>query len=324
MTIIPYKPYSERTPDKQYQDVLRFIKTSPETYLAKNRYQTIGRWTNPETPKMVFKFENGFPICTSRKIAFWKKPITEILLFINGVHTLEEMVDAGCDWWEQWVNREHSAKTGLPIFELGEGSYGPILHGLPYYGWQSPETPNPDTDPIPDSLCPRKFNQVEHLVQSLKDGPDLNGHVISTWFPPLDMQHSKLKRQVAVAPCHGTIIDCTVINKEKLILTMVQRSADTPVGVVSNIIQYAALTIMLAHVCGYEPYKFICDLLDAQIYENQMEKVEEFLERKPFPFPTLQLTEEGQKITNIFDFKADHFVLSDYESHPAMEFAVTK
>lgn len=314
MTTIRYKPYNMRVPDTQYQDVLRFIRTSPETYLAKHPHQTIGRWTNPITQKMYFKFENGFPICTGRKIAFWKKPITEIILFMNGVRTLQEMKDAGCDWWEQWVNPEHAAKLGLEPGDLGAGSYGPNLHDLPNYkfDWDEGDKVN------------KPFNQIEHLVQSLKDGPDLNTHTINTWFPPLDMQHSKLKRQVAVTPCHGTIIHATVVNRKKLILTMVQRSGDTPVGVVSNTIQYAALTIILAHVCGYEPYMFVHDLLDAQIYENQVEKVDEFLDRKPYNFPTLNLTAEGQKVTSIFDFKADHFVLSDYVSHPAMEFAVTK
>jgi thymidylate synthase len=244
---------------------------------------------------------------------------------MNGIHTLPEMIAAGCNWWEQWVNPEHAAKLGLEPGDLGAGSYGPVLHDLPNYKLEDRSTKNLDgTMNFRFEMINHPFNQIEHLVQSLKDGPDLNSHTISTWFPPLDMQHSKLKRQVAVAPCHGTTIHCTVINKKKLILTMVQRSADTPVGVVSNTIQYAALTIMLAHVCGYEPYMFVHDLLDAQIYEDQVEKVDEFLERKPYNFPTLNLTTEGQKITNIFDFKADHFVLSDYISHPEMEFAVTK
>lgn len=317
MTIIPYKPYSERTLDLQYQNVLYWILTSPETYLAKNPYQTTGRLTNPVTQKMTFKFENGFPICTGRKIAFWKKPITELILFINGVRTLPEMIEAGCSWWEQWVNPEHAAKLGLAPGDLGTGSYGPNLHDLPNFGWEFQIYNS-------SRFVNHPFNQIEHLVQSLKDGPDLNTHTISTWFPPFDMQHSKLKRRVAVAPCHGTIIHATVINKKKLVLYMVQRSGDTPVGVVSNTIQYAAFTIMLAHVCGYEPYMFVHDLIDAQIYEDQVEKVWEFLARKPYPFPTLQLTEEGQKIRNIFDFKADHFVLTEYQSHPAMEFPVTK
>jgi len=104
---------------------------------------------------------------------------------------------------------------------------------------------------------------------------------------------------------------------------MVQRSQDVAVGGVSNIIQYAALVIYLAHVCGYEPYKFILKINDAQIYEIQVEKVDELLQRKPYPFPRLLLTEEGQRVDNIFDFSADHFELWDYESHPWMKIPTT-
>ena len=318
LTTIPYKPYSERIPDRQYANVLRFIRQSPETFLAKNPHQDAGRWTNLETPRMVFKFENGFPIITERKIPFWKTAITEIILFMQGVQTLDEMLASGCNWWADWVSPEKCANFGLKTGNLGPGSYGPILAKLPHFEWEK-------SAEFTGQGCyaPRPFNQVENLVQSLKDGPYLNGHVISTWFPPLDMQHGKLRRQVVVAPCHGTKIQATVIEGRKLALTMTQRSGDVPVGVVSNIIQYAALTIMLAHVCGYEPYKYIHVVDDAQIYTNQVDRVDELLEREPFPFPTLNLTDEGQRISNIFDFTADHFEISDYQSHPGMKIPTT-
>ena len=307
MTVINYKPFSKREPDTQYQDLLRHIVYSPDSFLAKNPHQVRGRFTNLETDNLVYSFENGFPIITEREITFWKKPITEILLFIKGVHTLQEMKDAGCDWWEEWVSPEQCQKFGLESGDLGPGSYGPNLHKLP----------------VCEGELPKFFNQIENLVQSLKDGPGLNTHVVSTWFPPFNMQHSKLQRKVVVAPCHGTLIQCTVIENKKLVLSMVQRSGDVPVGVVSNIIQYAALTIMLAHVCGYEPYKFIHKINDAQIYENQLEKVNELLKRDPFPFPILKLSSEGQKIKNIFDFRADHFILTEYKAHPAMSIPTT-
>ena len=303
MTAILYKPYADRVPDTQYSDLLRFIRNSPETFLAKHPYQDRGRWTNLTAPRLVYKFENGFPIITERKIGFWKKPITELILFMKGVHKLEDMVAAGCDWWKDWISSEQCAKFGLPAGDLGPGSYGPALANYPHK----------DTS----------FNQVENLVQSLKDGPYLNGHVITTWLPPLAMQHSKLKRRVVVAPCHGTKVQCTVIGGKKLVTTMTQRSGDVPVGVVANIIQWAAWTIMMAHICNYEPYMYTHVIDDAQIYENQVELVDQLVTREPFPFPTLHLTDEGQRVDNIFDFTADHFELSDYESHPGMKIPTT-
>jgi thymidylate synthase len=329
MTKINYLLYEERTPDLQYTDLLRFIRQSPETHLMKHPYQTNGRFSNPCTPRMTFKFENGFPILTERKIPFWKKSITEIILFMKGVHTLEEMVAAGCGWWADWVVPEKCADFGLEPGDLGPGSYGPVLANLLYVKPFEPSSADPGIGyPL------ETFNQIKHLVQSLKDGPALNGHVITTWFPPLAMQHSKLKRQVVVAPCHGTKIQCTVREGKKLILTMTQRSGDVPIGVVTNIIQYAALCIMLAHVCGYEPYMYTHVIDDAQIYEDQVKFVDELLEtekvsgvdrlkRMPYPFPTLLLTKDGQRVDNIFDFTADHFELWDYQSHPAMKIPTT-
>lgn len=99
---------------------------------------------------------------------------------------------------------------------------------------------------------------------------------------------------------------------------MNQRSADFVVGVPSNIIQYAALTIMIAHVTGYEPYMYIHAPQDSQIYENHKEHVVEMLSRRQTIFPTLKLTEEGLRINNLFDFRPDHFELSDYHPHPAI------
>lgn len=319
--MIQYKPYSERIPDTQYLDLLRLIQTSEETFLMKHKYQVRGRWTNIVTPNLVYYFRNGFPVITERKIPFWKKSITELILFMKGVHTLEEMVIAGCSWWADWVSPEQCEKFGYPPGELGRGSYGPNLTRYPWV------VKNPETD----ELEYRVFNQIENLVQSLKDGPNLNGHVITTWIPPLDMQHSKLKREVVVTPCHGTIIQCTVIDNKRLALTMNQRSADAPAGLVTNIIQYAAMCIMLGHICNYEPYVYIHKVNDAQIYENQMGCVNELLRedgqgnllRKPFPFPTLNLTEEGQMVTDIFDFTADHFELRDYQFHPGMKIPTT-
>ncbi len=308
MTTIAYNDV--RTPDTQYLDMLRHIRTSSETFLQKHPYQERGRFTNLDTQNLVYYFRNGFPVCTERKIGFWKKPITELLLFMRGVHHVDKMIAEGCDWWKEWVSAEKCATFGLNAGDLGPGSYGPVLSQLPYV--------------IPGSGGSYAlFDQVAHLVQSLKDGPALSTHVISTWCPPLAMGHSKHRRKVVVAPCHGTIIQCTVIDGKKLCLTMVQRSGDVPVGVISNIIQYAALTVMLAHVCGYEPYEYIHKINDAQIYENQIECVDKLLDRDPFPFPTLHLTDEGQKVDNVFDFIADHFELRDYQYHPGMKIPYT-
>ena len=99
---------------------------------------------------------------------------------------------------------------------------------------------------------------------------------------------------------------------------MYQRSGDVPIGVPSNMVQYAALTLMLSHLTGYEPYEYVHTISDAHIYEDQIEKIEPMLLREPLRLPTVRLTEEGKKVTDIHDFRGEHFEISDYEPHPSI------
>jgi len=40
--------------------------------------------------------------------------------------------------------------------------------------------------------------------------------------------------------------------------------------------------------------------------------------REPRRLPTVQLTETGRKVTDIHEFRAEHFELSDYDPHPSI------
>ena len=40
------------------------------------------------------------------------------------------------------------------------------------------------------------------------------------------------------------------------------------------------------------------------------------LEREPRRLPTVHLTQAGPAVTDIHDFRAEHFELTDYEPHP--------
>jgi len=142
-------------------------------------------------------------------------------------------------------------------------------------------------------------------------------HKVSAWIPEYCLGHENWQRKVVVAPCHGDV-EVTILNN-KLTLRMDQRSDDFPIGHPSNMIQYSALTLALAHVTGYEPYMFIHAPHNAQIYERHMGDVEKILDRPSHTFPTMRLTDEGKKLTSIFDFRAKHFELSDYVSESAME-----
>ena len=56
----------------------------------------------------------------------------------------------------------------------------------------------------------------------------------------------------------------------------------------------------------------------AHIYVNQLEQVDEMLEREPRPLPALRLTDAGSAVTDIRDFRGEHFEVVDYDPHPAI------
>ncbi len=70
---------------------------------------------------------------------------------------------------------------------------------------------------------------------------------------------------------------------------------------------------MIAHVCKFEVGDFVHTLGDAHIYSNHLEQVRTQLERSPLTLPTVSLNE---MVTDIFKFKYEDIIISDYKAHP--------
>lgn len=290
-----YKPVSERTPDHQYHDLLKRIMTE-------------GVEVNPiqgEKSKMVlghqmrFAFANGFPMITERDLSgkFMTGALGEHIAFLHGARTLEEMKSYGCGWWKRWVTKERCDIFNLPEGDLGPGSYGPAWAAFP------------TAEGAP-------FNQIEHVIKQLKERPYLRTHIISPWIPQYTLQHSGIPpRKVVVAPCHGYLHIIAFPETKELSVHHFQRSGDVPVGVVFNMMQYAAFTLMVAQIMDYTPKELVYTISDAHIYASQYEKVQELLTREARPFPVVAL---NPSIHDIFDFRVEHFTLSEYHPHEAM------
>jgi thymidylate synthase len=106
-----------------------------------------------------------------------------------------------------------------------------------------------------------------------------------------------------------------------LSLQLYQRSCDIGLGVPFNIASYAALTMMIAQVCGMEAREFIHDFGDFHIYVNHIDALTEQLTREPYPMPELTL---NPHVKELWDFTYEDIGLHHYKSHPAifMEVAV--
>lgn len=276
--------YGERVPSQQGVDAIRLIAPSP----------------------MRFKLSEGFPMITERNmnpntserlpVTVWQQAIGEIFGFINGARTLTALEEFGCYWWKDWATVEKCKKRGLPPGDLGDGSYGAAFHDFP-------------------TLDGKPFNQFAELIEEAKENPHLRTLMISPWIPQYIGRRKGQRQRVVVAPCHGWIhLDITP--DKKLTLHMFQRSADLPVGVPSNMVQYAALTMAIAHVLRVEPYEYVHSFSNAHIFVNQLEAVEKMLSREPRKLPKVSLVNPSD---SIFDFRRENFALSEYDPHPGIK-----
>lgn len=249
---------------------------------------------------LTYDLAQGFPVITERDLTkFWRKPIGELCAFINGATSDDELRNFGCDWWTPWTVKEKTVKRGLQEGHLGPGSYGGAFKHFP--------------DGTDDG-----FDQFGSLVEEIIKYPTLRTHFITPWIPQYQIRDTA---KTTISPCHGWV-HVRIINN-RIHLHMFQRSGDVPVGVPSNMIQYAALMLMLEQLTGYKAGIYYHTISDAHIYNNQIEAVNQMLNRKPYPLPLVVINQAGRKITDIHDFRAEHFDLSGYKAHPGLRIPVS-
>ncbi len=310
MNPIDYKPASERTPDTQYQTLLRELVDKgirkevihsklPENAASEHKccYELSGRM-------LSYDLSNGVPVLPIRDFSSgYKGAIGEIVAFINGARTLEDLQKFGCPkiFWDRWVTKDKCAIWGLPEGDLGDGSYGAVLTATPM--------PNGKT-----------FDQIEALIKQMKKMPFLRTHVITTWYPPYDLsdKDQDSPRKVVVAPCHGNVVQFNVFpDTNEMDMVHYQRSADVPVGLPLNLIEWTAFGMMVSYMTGIKLRSYIHFLPNPQIYDVQIPQIEELLAREPRKLPTLHLR-PNREIHSIKDFRREDFVLEDYEPHEKM------
>jgi thymidylate synthase len=291
---VRYLPVQQREPDSQYRQLLERILADGSWVPTRQGPPAITLMQQV----MRFDLANGFPMITERSLkAFWRKPIGELCAFINGATTLDELAAFGCDWWDQWATPEKTASRGLPAGSLGPGSYGGAFERFP-------------------TAEGGGFDQFKHLVEQIRELPGDRTHFVSPWIPQYQVRGSGKTPSTTIAPCHGWV-HVRVIG-DGLHLHMFQRSGDVPVGVPANMVQYAALLLMLEQLTGISAVAYYHTLSDAHIYADQVDAVKTMMSREPRRLPTVGLTDAGRRVTDIHDFRAEHFELSDYEPHQSI------
>jgi thymidylate synthase len=284
---------TKSSPDTQYRQLLTNVLQHGVTLPSQQGVNAKMIFGNCP---MKFPLADGFPVITERDLtSFYHAPINEIFAFINGARTQSELEKFGCKWWKSWVTPQKCHKRGLKAGDLGPGSYGAAFHDFPTSEGES-------------------FNQFAYLIKQIKEQPQLRTHFITPWIPQYIYRVNGREQKVVVCPCHGWMHFRVIGNQ--LSLHMFQRSGDLPVGVPSNLIQYSALLLAVAHVTGLKAHEYIHTISDAHIYLDQVTHVHAMLKRAPRPLPQMKLVNPPD---DIFAFRSKHFQLVNYHPHPAIK-----
>lgn len=298
MGAIHYTPFPMRLADDQYRTLMNVVRNAGEDVDSQQK----ARARMVFGQQMRFRLSQGFPIITERDLcsadegraSIFAMALGELFAFLNGARTLDEMKGFGCSWWAPWVTEAKCQKRGLEPGDLGPGSYGPAWRSFPTAEGGS-------------------FDQIAAVIQQIRELPHLRTHFVSPWIPQYTFRGEGLQQRVVVVPCHGWLHVHVNPERGTLSLHHIQRSADIPVGLVSNLIQYAALTMMLAQVTGYTPHELVYTLSNAHIFHGQFADVDAMLATVPQRLPTVTLDES---VTDIFAFRPEHFTVEDY--HPQL------
>jgi len=303
-----FLPQGQRTVDTQYRDMLTTILEKGNS--VKTALDWPAKGDQPARQAHAWKIlghtlrydlRNGIPMITERNLDgdLMGQGIGEILAFLNGASTQEEFAEFGCFWWRKWLTPAKCEKRGLAPGESGPGSYGPAWTAFPHPGHEP-------------------FNQIKALIGQVKDRPELRTHLVTPYIPPYLTRAPGYQQKVVVVPCHGFFfIDMYQDDDGVWVMSMhhIQRSADAPVGLEYNLVQYPILLLLLAKECDCRVGEYVHTVNDVHIYDGQRDKVEELLSRPAHPFPILEIVNDKP---SIFDYRKEDFVFHEYVSGDRM------
>ena len=244
--------------------------------------------------QMRFNMQLGFPILTTKKVAFNSALHETLWMFCQGSSHTKYLEDNNVKIWDEWKQNGSIGNV-----------YGPVLRNFEVSGEQN-------------------IDQLQTCIDLIKNSPDSRRIVMTTWDPRTIADGSKTFQQNidegkgVLAPCHGTVIQFYVVNGY-LCLQMYVRSNDIMLGCPFNIVGYALLLSMVAHICKLRVGELIYTVGDAHIYSNHFEQVDLQLTRFSFDIPQLRINRD---VSNINDFKFEDFELVGYQSHPPIKASV--
>jgi len=317
-------------PEQQYLDLLQKVLDKGE--LVQNRTGVPTYRLRAAT--MNFNLKEYFPLLTTKKV--WLKGIVgELIWMLKGDTNIKFLVENKINIWNDDAYRFYcknynevakgeplsSTKCGtkegfLKLVKETDGIFGDLgpVYGYQWRKWSRPLIQKCGEEYKSPGMI--VCDQIEMLIESLKNNPNSRRHILSAWnVADLDI--------MGLPPCHYSSI-FSVSEGKYLNCGVTIRSNDGFLGSPFNIAQYALLTHIMAHWTGYEPGELDYWAYDFHIYENHIDAVKEQLKRTPKDFPKFSfkkdfILEDVEKVTDVNKFMDEYIDLSGYNPHPSIK-----
>lgn len=269
---------------------------------------------------------DGFPVTNLRRL-YVKGAIVETMWFMGLHYSLPEysslpltntkfLTDHNVRYWERWTDEN--------------GNLGPV-YGEQLTRWKKYVKPKlvMDAEDASPRLC--RINQLQYIIDTLRQNPDDRRLVTSIWNP------SEIE-EMALPPCHYSMefysrpvpqSDGSVVRY--LDTTWHQRSADMPIGIPFNVLQYTLVNKIISLCTGHVPGVVRGVLGNTHVYVNQEEAVREMLSRdtSACPRPRLRISERLMKLKeerllelSDIDPHGSDFTVENYEPLPRIDIPV--
>ena len=201
---------------------------------------------------------------------FWKSAIDELLWI-----------------WQAKSNNVHELRTR--VWDAWADENGSIGKAYGYQLGVKHHYPEGDMD------------QVDKVLWDLKHNP-ASRRIMTNIYTFADLS------EMALYPCAYSMTFNVSGNKLNAILN--QRSQDMLAANNWNVVQYSALTMMIAQVTGFEPGEFVHVIADCHIYDRHVPAIEEIIKNEPKPAPKFII---DPSVDDFYKFTRDSFKMEGYE-----------
>ena len=235
------------------------------------------KWDDGESAHTVKKFGivNRYDLSEEFPIltirrTFWKSAIDELLWI-----------------WQKKSNNVHELRSH--VWDAWADETGSIGKAYGYQLGVKHRYPEGDMD------------QVDRVLFDLKNNP-ASRRIMTNIYNHADLS------EMALYPCAYSMT--FNVSGSKLNAILNQRSQDMLTANNWNVVQYAALTCMMAQVSGLEPGEFMHVIADAHIYDRHIPLVEEIIANEPKAAPEFII---DPAVDDFYKFTVDSFKMENYE-----------